>query len=253
MLRHCVFVSLCLCVFVLKATFLRADDEPKSRVQVSKTERVDFPPGGVLRLNNSIGELTVQGWDLPEVEITTIRSTRSTYTSQEREIAIRDLDQVQIKTERHGDEVVVATEFPRYAVFPPPVPWHSGHANFDLEYRINVPRDARLVVEHNSGEVHVENLMSDIRATVLKGSITLRLAEDNSYAIDAKSDAGGIFSEFPGQTHRRWALVGYRFTGKPPAAAHQLYLRVGFGDIAILKIQKPPYSRFVGLQSAPQQ
>jgi hypothetical protein len=245
--------ALSVCIFLFNAVLLRADDEPKSKAQITKTERVDFPPGGVLRLNNSIGELTVEGWDRPEIEITTIKSSKASYGLQERENATRNLNQIQIKTERHGAEVVVTTEFPRYAIFPPPVPWHSGHANFDLEYRINAPRDARLVVEHNSGEVHIDNLMGDIQATVLKGAITLRLPEDNSYAIDAKSDAGGIFSAFPGQLHRRLGLFGRRFAEKPSAGAHKLYLRVGFGDIAILKIQKPPYARFVGLQSAPQQ
>src|SRR5580704_17744521 len=43
---------------------------------VTKTERFDFPAGGTLRLKNSIGELTVEGWDQPGIEITTIKSPR---------------------------------------------------------------------------------------------------------------------------------------------------------------------------------
>ena len=230
-------------LLLLNAVLPRANDEFKTRAQVTKTERVDFPPGGVLRLNNSIGELTIEGWDRPEVEITTIKSTKAAYGAQERENATRELNQVQVKTERRGDQVVVTTEFPRYAVFPPPLPWHSGHANFDLEYRINAPRDARLVVDHDAGEVHVDNLAGDIQVTVLKGALTLRLPEDNSYAIDAKADAGGIFSDFPGEMRRRLGLLGYRFTEKPSPGAHKLYLRVGFGDIAILKILTPRYTQ----------
>jgi hypothetical protein len=238
-----VFVIL-FSVIVLSAVVLRGDDEPKSKAQVTKTERIDFPPGGVLRLNDSIGELTVAGWDKPDVEITTIKSTNALYGPQERERRVQDLEKIRIKTERRGNEVVVTTEHPRYAIFPPPLPWHSGRADFDLEYRINAPRDARLVVDHDSGEVHVENLGSDIHITVLKGTISLRLPKENQYAIDAKADAGGIFSDFPGHMRRRLGLIGYQFSQAPSPAAHSLYLRIGFGDIAIVNIRKPPYALY---------
>jgi len=145
-----------------------------------------------------------------------------------------------VKAERHGDEVVITTEFPRYSIFPPPLPWRN-EINFDLEYRISAPRNARLVVDHNSGEVHVDNLTGDIHVTLLKGDLTLRLPED-SYAIDAKSDVGGIFSYFPGQQRRRRWPLGTQFKGQPSPAAPKLFLRVGYGDIAITKIRKQPYS-----------
>jgi hypothetical protein len=240
MRRHClVFVSLCLCVFVLNTALLRAEDDLKSKAQITKTERIDFPPGGTLRLNNSIGELTIQGWDRPDVEITTIKSTKAPYGSQKRENAIQDLNRISIKAERRGDEVVISTEFPRYAVFPPPWPWHNN-VDFDIEYRIRAPRDARLVVDHEAGEVHVDEIAGDIHVTLLKGALTLRLPGD-SYEIDAKSDVGSIFSDFPGQQHSRRLHLGTQFTGQPSSAAHKLYLRTGFGDIAITRIRKAPY------------
>jgi hypothetical protein len=226
---------------VLTSVVLRADDEPKSRAQVTNTDRVDFPTGGVLRIDNSIGEVTVQGWDRPEVEVTTIKSTKAFYDSQAREKATKDLSKVQIKTERRGDEIVVRTDFPKYAFFPPnPLP--IGHANFDVEYRISAPRQARLVIDHHNGEVHVDDVASDIRVTVLTGSITLRLPEENQYSIDAKADIGGIVSDVPGQIRRRLALVGFRLNATPSQAAHSLHLRIGFGDIAIVKIRKRPYA-----------
>ena len=231
-------------IVVLASTCLQAQDETKTPAQVTKTERVEFPAGGVLRLNDAIGELTITGWDRPDVEITTIKSTKSSYGAQDREKHVRDLEQIQIKTERRGNEVVVTTEFPRYRIFPPPLPWSSGHAEFDLEYRISAPREARLDINHNTGEVHIDDVASDIHATVFKGLITLRLPEENQYAIDAKTDAGSIFSDFPGDMRRRFGLVGHQFNGKPPSPAHNLYLRIGYGDIALVKIRKPPYALY---------
>ena len=59
------------------SSLLVADDAPIVQVQVSHTERMDFPSGGVLRMKKSTGDLTVEGWDCPDVEITTIKSTKS--------------------------------------------------------------------------------------------------------------------------------------------------------------------------------
>jgi hypothetical protein len=47
--------------------------------------------------------------------------------------------------------------------------------------------------------------------------------------------------------------LGTRFAGQPSLAAHKLFLRVGFGDIAITKIRKPPYSLSVNTPTVPKQ
>ena len=85
---------------VCVACLLLGDDAAQQRVQVSKTEKVDFPANGTLRLQNSTGDLTIEGWDEPGVEITTTKSGK----------AAKDLDRVQVSTKRNGDELVITTE-----------------------------------------------------------------------------------------------------------------------------------------------
>jgi hypothetical protein len=99
--------------------------------------------------------------------------------------------------------------------------------------------NARLAADHDTGEVHVDNLTSDIHVTVLNGGITLHLPQEGQYGIDAKSDLGGVASDFPGHKKRRPWLLGHQFV-QEMSAPHKLYLRVGFGDITILKILRPP-------------
>jgi hypothetical protein len=159
--------------------------------QETKTERFDFPQGAVLHLNNSDGELTIQGWDRPEVEITTIKAKHA-YRSDDRYPPV--LARIQVTTERVGNELVVNTKFPR--------------SHFDLEYRISAPRDAGVVIDHNAGEVHIDNLTGDIRVKVRKGEISLRLPEENTYSIDAKTGSGSLVADFPGRWHRRLWLLG---------------------------------------------
>jgi hypothetical protein len=220
---------------------LLADDETRQKVQLSKSERVDFQVGGVLRLTNSVGDLTVEGWDRADAEITTITSTKADYPNGEREKVSQELQKVRVTTEHHGDELVITTDYPRHLHLPPPLPW-SDATSFDLEYRIHVPRNTRIVIEHGTGEVYLDNLTGDIHANVLQGDIMLHLPEKERYDINAKTDVGSVNSDYPGVEKRRPWLVGHRIVNQNAPGAHTLHLRVGFGDILILKtrVPKPP-------------
>jgi hypothetical protein len=203
---------------------LLADGQSRQKVQVTNTQHLDLPPGGTVTFKNSTGELTIEGWDQPGVEITTSKSTKTFYTSAEHEKGSRALEKVQVAAERHGDEVVITTT----------APYLNG---VDLDYRVKVPRAAHLAVKHGAGEVHFDDVTGDIRATVSHGLITLHAPAGDQYAIDAKSGIGSVTSDFPGSTRRQW-LVGHQFV-ETPQAPHKLYLRNGFGDIILLKIQMP--------------
>ena len=216
-------------------------DGPKQKVQVSKTERIDFPSGGTLTFRNSVGVLTVTAWDRADVEMTTIKSTQAELDARGHEKATHQLDGVKVATERHGDELVIATTFPKHRPFGLPYPL-SGQTNFDLEYQIKAPANARMIVEHTLGDVNVDGLVGDIQVTLAKGEILLHVPEEEKYAIHAKSDFGTVNSDFPGEVKRlRW-FVGHRSVDEIPAAPHKLNLKVGFGDIVIVKtrIPKPP-------------
>jgi hypothetical protein len=216
---------------------LFAADQPKQKVQVSKTERMDFPSGGTLRLTNSIGALTVEAWDRPDVEITTIKSTTAEYDANEREKATHELDKVSIATERRGDELVVTTKFSRYGALPLSYPL-AGAPKIDVEYRIKAPSSARLIVNHDVGDVSVDGLVGDINLTLRQGTIFLHLPEDRRYDIQAKSDCGNVNSDFQGEKKRRWWLSQRAMSEDSPGAP-KLNLKVVFGDILILKTRVP--------------
>ncbi len=215
-------------------------EAPRKKVQATQTQKVDFPSGGAVRLTNSIGTLTVIGWDQPQVETTTIKTTKQSYSDAEQAKGSSELDKVRVTTERKGDEVVVATEFPRHRDWPPGNPWGRG-VDFDLEYQIHVPRNAKLVIErHDVGEIHVDDLTGDIAVNLLQGEVMLHLPEDGKYTIDAKADFGHINCDFPGeQKPRRW-LTGHRWVNEASGdGAHKLNQRVGYGDVVILKTRIP--------------
>jgi len=209
-----------------------AADEPQQFFQVTKTERLDFPPGGLLRLKNSIGQVMVEGWDRPDVELNTTKSTKDAYNSQDREKAVRELDQVRIAAERHGDELVITTAFQRYGTFKPLL---RGGTRFDLEYRISVPRNARVTIEHDTGYVSLDNVAGDIHVTASQAEIALHLPEDGQYAIEARSKLGDVTSDFPGHMQRKLWFLGKQYAHENAAASQKIDLRAGYGDIIILK------------------
>jgi hypothetical protein len=205
------------------------------KVEISHTDTLNLLSGGVLRLQHTFGEVSIEGWDRPQVEIVTIKSTKDFYEAKDLKSATAELQRVHTTAELSGKDVVITAGFPHVS-FPPSLPWTEP--SIDVEYRIKVPMDAAMEIQHGAGEVHLSNVSADVHADVRNGTITLDLAPESQYAIQAKSDWGDVISDFPGKPHRRFWLIGHQFTGKS-GGAHKLVLTAGYGDIVILKAWKP--------------
>lgn len=220
----CAFTSL----------LVAADDGPKQTAQLTKTQHMDFVSRGTLRVENSIDELILEGWDRPDVEITTTVATKFAYGPRERETIASKLGQVQVIAQRHGEEMVVTTKFPKKRR----LLWASL-GDLYLRTHVSVPRATRVVVRHHSGEVHVIDVPGDLDVRVPRGLISLSLPQSGTYEIDAKSDFGAVISDFPGHAQRRFWLTGHQFLQNTPINAPKLRLRIGYGDIEILKMNQP--------------
>jgi hypothetical protein len=206
------------------------------KIVVTKMDASDFPTGGLLRMTNAVGELTITGWDQPNLEMTTIKSTKTAVEVKDRDQANKLLDNVKISLERKGDELDISTAFPKHSKIARPF---VGMTDFDLEYRIQAPRAAHLDIAGVMGEVHIENIRGDIRAKENLGEITVRVP-DGMYAIDARSKLGAVNSDFPGTGRQlQWWVVkwpGQAFMASAPAAAQKMFLRSSYGDIVILRM-----------------
>ena len=214
---------------------LFGSDELK-QPQVTKTERVDFPPGGTVRINDSYGSLSVEGWDLPAVEITVTKALRFGGSKSQDQDQPR-LESIQIVTNRTSPtELTVSTTLAsRHGDW---VPFRSTTTagGVTAEVEIHVPRDTRLSIHHHTGYVLVSGVTSDIEASADRGDIVLMLPDSGSYSIDARTKFGRVDSDFEGSALSRY-LVGQRFE-RTPTLSPKLYLRMGFGGITIKAV--PP-------------
>ena len=216
---------------------LLADDGSPQKIQTTKTQRMDFAPGGVLRMKSSTGALIVEGWDRPEVEITTIKLTKAAYGN--RADGERALEEAHTAVDHSAGEIVITTNFPKGSHRLP----RRGSVSVDLTYEIKVPRNTKLIVDHDTGDVQITNLTNDIQATVRNGEIAVYLPAEGQYSIDARSKFGGVTTGLPGHEQRLPWLIGQSFANQAPAAAHKVYLRARVGDILIFGPQngiRPP-------------
>jgi len=221
----------------------RGDDGIQPPPEKTITEHVDFAPGGTIRINGSCGDLNVEGWDRPEVEVTVIKTLPYASKPKPPEQSTATLDQVRIVTEhKSSSELTISTELPsRHPAWIPPFTRHTTHSVM-AEYEIHVPRDSRLVIQHGTGFVSVNGVAGDIDASVARGDILLWLPP-GSYALDARTKFGIVSSDLDGTAHNRY-LIGESFTHPDPSPAHRLHLRMGFGGITLKKLlpesQPPP-------------
>jgi hypothetical protein len=209
---------------------------PKQSFETAKTERLPFGPGGTIRLNNSFGYLTVEGWDEPEVEIAVIKSTDSFYYPSQQQRAEQPFAKIRMAAERRsGKELAISTIIEGRHRFPPLV--RKSELGVTVEYRIHVPRDSHLIVRHDNGYVCVSDMAGDLDLRSHTGDMIVMLPETGPYSIDARTRLGSVSSDFTGKSWSRLSqfLVGSHFDRASQTPKRQIYLRMGRGSIEILQ------------------
>jgi len=211
---------------------------PKQPFEVTSTERVNFSPGGTIRLNSSYGYLSVDGWDEPQVEVKIIKSTDRFYNPSQEQEAKQRLDLIGVVTE-HPSETELSITTGRAARHRrvPPMP-RTTKASVTVEYQIHAPRDSRLVIHNDTGYVWVSDITGGIEATSRTGDIIVMLPDPGPYSIDARTRMGSVSSDFTGKDLHNQFLVGTHFTYPSEAPSRRIYLRMGIGSITIK--QGPP-------------
>jgi hypothetical protein len=221
-------------VFVLAlaaAVPLVAQGGDKQPFEVTSTTRSDFAPGGAVRIDNSYGYLTVEGWDEPQVEVTVAKSTDRFYDPRQKERATQRLNQIVVKAQRRSDkEFAISTWLPGRAF--PLLP--RTKRRITVEYRVRVPRDSRLLIHQDNGYVWVSDVMGDIEVHSHTGDMIVALADPGPYTIDAITRFGSVTSDFAGR-HPTKFLVGTHFLHSPEDPGHKVLLRMGRGSITLKK------------------
>ncbi len=205
-----------------------ADDGDRHRVEQTTTQTVALGERGRVYIDDSFGELRVEGWDRPDVEVVVKRGTQKRYKPGEEWKGRDEIKAVVVESRRSGDDVVIRTSFPDRGL----TRMFRGKTNLRLEYVVHVPIRAALHVNHSIGEVEVRNVHGDLRVTGDIGEVKLRLPRGREYDIDARTRIGDVDSRVAGRS-KRASLVGAEFRHREGAGAGRVYARLGIGEIRI--------------------
>jgi Putative adhesin len=209
---------------------LAADEASQRPVEKVHTETVNFAPGGVIRLIDTLGALNVEGWDRPQVEITVTKSRVRYADPKQRDAAALTLERFTVAAERKSDnELTISTASP-HRRFPY---WWSGQHGVMLDYAIHVPRNSKLEIHHRGGLVLVSNVTGDIDAVSSSGDIMLMLPDSGAYSIDAQSKLGAVTSDFVGDSRLRHLTTSTFARSTDASPFRRVHVRTGVGGITI--------------------
>jgi hypothetical protein len=204
--------------------------------QQTNTEHVALAAGGTIRINDSFGELDIEGWNQADVEVTVIKTLP--YDSKESKSS-RDLDVVKVATERKSDnEVVISTTVASHGGWLSPV--LKSKSDVWVEYHIRAPRDSKLVVRHDRGTVQVNNMAAGIDADSGGGDMVVILPDPGTRSVDARTKIGSVVSDF-GETHRAH-LVGENLVTVNGSSSPAVRLRMGRGGITVKGLPAEGYT-----------
>jgi hypothetical protein len=217
---------------------------PRQPFAVTTTERTPFQPGGLIRVQNSYGYLSVDGWDEPEVQVTVTKSTDRDYEPCLREKADRLFDEVRVTAQlRSEKELTISTALPHritpissrlpsgQVILATPVP-PNNKRRVTVEYHVLVPRDSNLIVHQDNGYVWISDLTGNLEVHSHTGDLIVLLPEPGAYRIDARTRFGRISSDIAGRSTNPF-LAGGHFTSASGAPARRIDLRMGRGSITI--------------------
>ena len=208
---------------------LFGEDGNRKLVDITTTQNCPFQPGGTIQVDDSYGELSVEGWNRAEVEITVIKSPDELYGAKEQAEAAKRAQRVQVSVNRRSDrELEIATAVSHFSRWTHPFGPLGG---VTMRYRIHVPRNSKLVIHHGHGEVLVSQVVGDIEVTGERGDIALLLPQTEKYSIDARSRFGTLSCDFEGEFHH--GLKSSEYKRDAPAPAHKIYVREGIGGVEI--------------------
>lgn len=144
----------------------------------------DLGPGGKLVLANVNGDITVEAWDRPQVEIQAEKRIRSRSQSEAQEA----MERFEVEVDRRGDTLVVRADRPRGSDgF---WSWIFGrHIEAQVEYRVRVPASFELDLETVNGNLAVDRVHGRIDAGTVNGRVWIAV---RGGTVDASTTNGSM-------------------------------------------------------------
>jgi hypothetical protein len=180
-------------------------------------------PGETLVVDTRIGDVTVQGWNEPRVEVEAEKLVRAGSEKKARKL----YEQIRVTLASADREVHLRAQFP------PRRPWRlfRGATKLSVNFTIRMPAQSNLVLKCVDGDIRIRGVRGDIQARVGYGDVEVAVPSMwHVRSLDARAFLGYAQSslQFEGS-----AGFGRRLRFWNELGEQDVTVRVRFGGIHV--------------------
>jgi len=124
---------------------------------------------GLLTIDTRVGDITIEGWDEPRLEI----EAEKVVHAKSEQAAKPLYERLQIRLEGQDKNVVLRTLYPPRRLWRP----FRGESKLSVNYRIHMPYDANLDLKSVDGDVSIRGLVGMQRVRVSYGDVEIRVPD----------------------------------------------------------------------------
>jgi hypothetical protein len=213
-----ILSGLCIVCALCGATPGRAEEYS----QASHYSAQIFPRGMVV-VDTRVGDVTVEGWDEPRVEIEAEKLVRAGSEKK----AARRFERIKIEMSTNDEQVQLRT------IYPPRRPWRlfRGATQLSVNYRIRMPSQASLVLKCTDGDVQIRGIDGRQEIRVSYGNVEVNLSSVSRLrSLDASTFLGYVQSNLHGE---EGAGFGRKVEFWNPQGEQEVTVRVRFGGVYV--------------------
>jgi len=178
---------------------------------------------GLLTIDTRMGNVQVEGWDEPRLEI----EAEKVVEARNAEKAEPLYDQVQVTLEGKDKQVVLRTLYPARR------PWRPfrGESKLSINFRVHMPYDANLALKCVDGDVRISGLVGRQVIRVNYGDVEVNVPTIYRLrSLDARSFLGVVESDLHGEDS---AGFGQKIVYWNSDGDQDIRVRVRFGGVYV--------------------
>jgi hypothetical protein len=178
---------------------------------------------GLLTIDTRMGDIHVEGWDEPRLEIEAEKVVRS-----KSEQAAKPLyERITVVLQGQDKRVLLRTLYPPRRMWRP----FRGESHLSVNYRIKMPFDANLVLKSVDGDVWIRGVEGKEQLLVNYGDVEIDIpSRDRLRSLHAHAWLGYVQSDLHGEDH---AGFGPRISYWNPSGAQDIYVKVRMGGVFV--------------------
>ncbi|MGA9058873.1 MAG: hypothetical protein WB763_20460 [Terriglobia bacterium] len=178
---------------------------------------------GLLTIDTRMGDIHVEGWDEPRLEIEAEKVVRS-----KSEKAAKSLyERITVVLQGQDKRVLLRTLYPPRRMWRP----FRGESHLSVNYRIKMPFDANLVLKSVDGDVWIRGVEGKEQLLVNYGDVEIDIpSRDRLRSLHAHAWLGYVQSDLHGEDH---AGFGPRISYWNPSGAQDIYVKVRMGGVFV--------------------